>query len=60
MDEDKPDMEEIESRTTGLVQEEGEPGEASRSHNPHDQSLSPSLPMGSRRADMQPKQAEAL
>jgi hypothetical protein len=57
MDEAEPDMEEIESRTTGLVQEKGEPGEAGRSCNPRDQSLSPSPPIpGSRGANMQPKQ----
>jgi hypothetical protein len=56
MDEAEPDMEEIESRTTALVQEEGKPGEAGRSRNPHDQSLSPSPPiLGSREADTQPK-----
>jgi hypothetical protein len=56
MDEAEPDMEGIESRNTGLVQEEGEPGEAGRSRNPHDQSLSPSPPIpGSRGVDMQPE-----
>jgi hypothetical protein len=30
MDEAEPDMKEIESRTTGLIQEEGKPGEAGR------------------------------
>jgi hypothetical protein len=44
MDEAEPDMEEIEFRTTGLVQEEGKPGEAGRSHNPCNQSLSPLCP----------------
>jgi hypothetical protein len=50
-------MEETESRTTDVVQEEGKPGEAGRSCNPCDQSLSPSPPiLGSRGADTQPKQ----
>jgi hypothetical protein len=44
MDEAEPDIEEIESSTMGLIQEEGEPGEAGRSHNPYDQSLSPLRP----------------
>jgi hypothetical protein len=44
MDEAEPDMEEIESRTMGLVQEEGKPGEAGRSHNPCDQSCPPLCP----------------
>jgi hypothetical protein len=57
MDEAEPDMEEIKFRTTGLVQEEGKPGEAGRSRNPHDQSPSPSPPiLGSRGADTQPEQ----
>jgi hypothetical protein len=56
MDEAEPDMEEIESRTTGVLQEEGEPGEACRSCNPCDQSLSPSPPIpGSRGANTQPE-----
>jgi hypothetical protein len=45
MDEAEPDIEETESRTTDVLQEEGEPNEAGRSCNPHDQSLSPSLPI---------------
>jgi hypothetical protein len=54
---DRGRREEIESRTTGLVQEKREPGEVGRSCNPHDQSLSPSpLILGSQGADMQPKQ----
>jgi hypothetical protein len=40
MDEVEYDIEEIESRITDAVQEEGEPGEASRSRNSHDQSPS--------------------
>jgi hypothetical protein len=56
MDEAEPDMEEIEFRTTGLVQEEGEPGEAGRSRNPCDQSRSPFLPIpGSQGVGMQPE-----
>jgi hypothetical protein len=56
MDEAEPDMEKIESRTTDVLQEEGEPGEAGRSHNPHNQSPSPSPPIpDSREADMQPE-----
>jgi hypothetical protein len=38
MDEAEPDMEEIEFRTTGLVQKEGKPGEAGHiipAINPH-------------------------
>jgi hypothetical protein len=45
MDEAEPDMEEIESRTTDVVQDEGEPGEAGRSRNPRDQSPSPFPPI---------------
>jgi hypothetical protein len=57
MDEAEPDLEETKSRITDVVQEEGEPGEAGRSRNPHDQSPSPSLPVpGSRGADTQPEQ----
>jgi hypothetical protein len=57
IDEAEPDMEEIESRTTGLVQEKSEPGKTSRSHNPRNQSPSPSPPIpGSQEADMQPEQ----
>jgi hypothetical protein len=56
MDEAEPDIKEIEFRTTGLVQEEGEPGEAGRSRNPCNQSPSPSPPIpGSQGADTQPK-----
>jgi hypothetical protein len=56
MDEAEPDIEEIKSRTMGLVQEESKPGEAGRSRNPRDQSLSPSPPiLGSQGAHMQPK-----
>jgi hypothetical protein len=65
MDEAEPpagqcaDLAAIESRTMGLVQEEGKPGEAGRSCNPRDQSLSPSPPIpGSRGVDTQPKQKE--
>jgi hypothetical protein len=42
----EPDVEEIESRTTGVFQEEGKPGKAGRSRNPRDQS--PSLSAHSR------------
>jgi hypothetical protein len=57
MDEAEHDMEEIESRTTDVLQEEGEPGEAGRSCNPCDQSPFPSPPiLGSRGADTQPEQ----
>jgi hypothetical protein len=49
-------MKETEFRTTDLVQEEGEPGEAGRSHNPCDQSPSPSPSiLGSRGANTQPE-----
>jgi hypothetical protein len=57
MDEAEPDMEEIESRSKDVLQEESKPGEAGKSHNPCNQSISPSPPiLGSREADMQPKQ----
>jgi hypothetical protein len=42
MDDAEPEMEEIESRTMDVLQEEGKPGEAGRSCNPRDQSPSPS------------------
>jgi hypothetical protein len=45
LDEAEPDMEEIESRTTDVVQDEGEPGKAGRSRNPRDQFLSPFPPI---------------
>jgi hypothetical protein len=55
LDEAKPDIEEIKSRTMGVLQEKGKPGEASRSCNPRDQS--PFLPIpDSRGANMQPEQ----
>jgi hypothetical protein len=44
MDEAEPDIEEIESRITDVLQEEGEPGEAGRSRNPRGQSPSPLHP----------------
>jgi hypothetical protein len=50
-------MKGIESRNTGLVQVEGELDEADRSCNPHDHSLSPSLPIPGQGADMQPQQS---
>jgi hypothetical protein len=50
-------MEKIESRTTNVLQEKDEPGEAGRSCNPHNHSLSPFSPiLGSLKADMQPEQ----